>query len=367
MGGDEKGAGSKRAHTGTHDKGKKQKKQYLGGRGSGQVKAGKGFRTAGFERLRQQNIRGVLISCDVRSEGLCVRESMMAVREHCSRRYPDLFMEDEEEDKKESAAAVTNVEDAIAAEAAKEKDKVQEGPFSMIETKTKGLLFIEFHNEKMDPVEICADCLKEVRDTGRTKTKYLVRLTPVLATSYAKYEDIAKAMQPIIDQYLSASAEPTSYCIVYKKRSNEDLDRLELIKKVADMVDKKHTVDLTMPKKAILLDVMTNVCCIGVCDDYFALRKYNVQELSAEGLKKAAKTGADSLLQGGRVSGKDAVKSEDKSKDKSKDATNDASTDAPEKKNDDAAEEKKDTAQETKDTQNAADIKDDSKDAKHTK
>ena len=88
----------------------KQKKQYLGGRGSGQVKAGKGFRTAGFERLRQQNIRGVLISCDVRSEGLCVRESMMAVREHCSRRYPDLFKEDEEEDeKKESAAAVTNV------------------------------------------------------------------------------------------------------------------------------------------------------------------------------------------------------------------------------------------------------------------
>ena len=239
----------------------KQKKQYLGGRGSGQVKAekGKGFRTAGFERLRQSSVRGVLISCDVRSEGLCVRESMMAVREHCSRRYPDLFQDDDSENEKD-AGTVTNVEDAIAAEAAKEKAKVQQGPFGMIETKTKGLLFIEFHNEKMDPVDVCADCLKEVRDTGRTKTKYLVRLTPVLATCYAKYEDIAKAVQPLLDKYLGESTEATSYCIVYKKRSNDEIDRLELIKKIADKVDKKHTVDLTMPKKTILIDVMTNVC-----------------------------------------------------------------------------------------------------------
>ena len=257
----------------------KQKKQYIGGRGSGQVKVdkGKGFRTAAFDRLRQSSVRGVLISCDVRSEGLCVRESMMAVREHCSRRYPDLFKDDDAEDEKSDAAAVTNVEDAIAAEAAKEKASVQQGPFGMIETKTKGLLFIEFHNEKMNPVEICADCLKEVRDTGRTKTKYLVRMTPVLATCYAKYEEIKKAVQPILDKYLNASMEATTYCIVYKKRSNEDLDRLKLINELAEKVDKKHKVDLTMPKTAILIDIMTNVCCIGVCDDYFALRKYNVQ------------------------------------------------------------------------------------------
>jgi tRNA acetyltransferase TAN1 len=202
---------------------------------------------------------------------------MMAVREHCSRRYPDLFKDDDAEDEKSDAAAVTNVEDAIAAEAAKEKASVQQGPFGMIETKTKGLLFIEFHNEKMNPVEICADCLKEVRDTGRTKTKYLVRMTPVLATCYAKYEEIKKAVQPILDKHLNASMEATTYCIVYKKRSNEDLDRLKLINELAEKVDKKHKVDLTMPKTAILIDIMTNVCCIGVCDDYFALRKYNVQ------------------------------------------------------------------------------------------
>ena len=100
------------------------------------MKAGKGFRSAGFERLKQSNVRGVLISCDVRSEGLCVRESMMAVREHSSRRYPDLFKDDDEgEEKASSEAAVTNVEDAIAAEASKEKEKVQEGPFGLIDTK----------------------------------------------------------------------------------------------------------------------------------------------------------------------------------------------------------------------------------------
>ena len=242
----------------------KNKKQYLGGRGSGQVKAGKGFHTAGFERLKQPNIRGVLISSDVRSEGLCARESMMAMQEHCSRRYPDLFKDEAAEEKEGQNVAVTNIEDAIAAEAAQEKEKVQKGPFGMIETKTKGLLFIEFFKDELNPVDVCSDLLKEVRDTGRTKTKYLVRATPVLATAYAKLEDIAKAAQPMIDKYLGASTDATTYCIVFKKRNNDDVNRLDLIKLIADNVNKKHTVDLTLPKKAILLDIVTNICFIGI-------------------------------------------------------------------------------------------------------
>ena len=77
-----------------------------------------------------------------------MRESMMAVREHCSRRYPDLFKDDDDkddDDDEESVDVVTNVEDAIAAEAAKEMEKIQKGPFRGIKDIVSSFLLLKNH------------------------------------------------------------------------------------------------------------------------------------------------------------------------------------------------------------------------------
>lgn len=49
---------------------------------------------------------------------------------------------------------------------------------------------------------------------------------------------------------------------------------------VADLVDKKHSVDLTCPDRCITIDILTNACLIGIADDYLKLRKFNIMELT---------------------------------------------------------------------------------------
>ena len=49
---------------------------------------------------------------------------------------------------------------------------------------------------------------------------------------------------------------------------------------VADLVDKKHSVDLTCPDRCITIDILTNACLIGIADDYLKLKKFNIMELT---------------------------------------------------------------------------------------
>lgn len=256
-----------------------------------------------MERLRNPKIKGVLVSCDVRFESLCASECIMAFTEYAQMRYPDLFSKEEQGG---AAAAAVDVEAAIAAEAAKEKE---ERHFQSVNTGVKGLVFIEFTHTQMSPLDLCSDVVKQVKATGHTKTKYAVRMTPVLASSYASIDNISKAVEPLLSEYLGAGAEATSYSIVFKKRSN-DLNRVELIDKVAGMVDKKHKVDLTTPKICLLVDVLTNNCLLGIAYDYFGLRKFNIQELAGIGIKETDKKEGGG--EGERVKAKEGKEEEGK-------------------------------------------------------
>ena len=74
---------------------------------------------------------------------------------------------------------------------------------------------VTHEEQEMNPLEICLDFLNEVRiehaasasrrlmsgsqvkQQNHSKTKYAVRITPVLATCYASEECILKAVQPV--------------------------------------------------------------------------------------------------------------------------------------------------------------------------
>mmetsp|Transcript_11209 Transcript_11209/g.17610 ORF Transcript_11209/g.17610 Transcript_11209/m.17610 type:complete len:96 (-) Transcript_11209:791-1078(-) len=92
---------------------------------------------------------------------------------------------------------------------------------------------------------------------------------------------------------------------------------MDVIDKVAALVDKKHKVDLSTPEKCILVDVLTNTCVLGIVDNWMGFKKYNVMELCKPDSE---------ALSGGRVQ-KDEPKSEkkeekdDDKKEKSEEAT----------------------------------------------
>ncbi|EKX50890.1 hypothetical protein GUITHDRAFT_161739 [Guillardia theta CCMP2712] len=290
--------GKRRNESSNNDRrNKRQKRQYIGGRGRGQFKGGNtknyGARAifVEFERLRSAGINGILVSCDIRSENLCKQECIMAFTEFAEKRYPKIH---EALQKQEApASGPRDIEKEIAAEAAREK---KDSLFSTIKTDVKGLVFVEFQNKEMNPLEICLDFLNEVKQQNHSKTKYAVRITPVLATCYASEECILKAVQPLIDEHLSAQAKETRYSIVFRKRSNDDVERIKIIDKIAQLVDKKHKVDLSSPEVCILVDILTNACCLGIAPDYFSFKKYNIHELLGIGTAKPK-----DFMTGGRV------------------------------------------------------------------
>jgi hypothetical protein len=91
---------------------------------------------------------------------------------------------------------VDDIEAAIAAENQEEKDE-KAAIFAYIRTEVKGLIFVETKGEGMDPIAMVQGFIKKVHETGHSKTKYAVRMQPIVATCYAGYDDICKTIKPV--------------------------------------------------------------------------------------------------------------------------------------------------------------------------
>ena len=91
---------------------------------------------------------------------------------------------------------VDDIEAAIAAENQEEKDE-KAAIFAYIRTDVKGLIFVETKGEGMDPIAMVQGFIKRVHETGHSKTKYAVRMQPIVATCYAGYDDICKTIKPV--------------------------------------------------------------------------------------------------------------------------------------------------------------------------
>lgn len=89
-----------------------------------------------------------------------------------------------------------DIEKAIAQENAEEKEE-KAAIFAYIRTDVKGLIFVETKGEGMDPKVMVEGLVRRVQETGHSKTKYAVRMQPVLATCYAGADEIVKACQPV--------------------------------------------------------------------------------------------------------------------------------------------------------------------------
>lgn len=57
---------------------------------------------------------------------------------------------------------------------------------------------------------------------------------------------------------------------------------MEVINDLARLVQDRninHTVDLKNPAKTVIVEIIRNVCCLSVVNNFFGFRKYNLIEL----------------------------------------------------------------------------------------
>uniref|UniRef100_A0A182J699 Uncharacterized protein n=1 Tax=Anopheles atroparvus TaxID=41427 RepID=A0A182J699_ANOAO len=258
-------------------KGKDGKRNYYAK--AGENGGGKSAR----ERFLRTGHRGFLITCNGRVRD-CVRDSYRILNEYADELYgpAEQTKDTAEKPAEDSEAEEEDISIKLQkeAEAAGQKsDKVFR--FQSVESGAMNCLFIQTTLEK--PSEIGFKLMKDLSVTKKHKSRFILRMLPIEAVCRANLKDIMDAVGALCDRYFLK--EPKSYAIIFNRRLNNELSRDDVIRELADLITAKNAgnkANLKNPDLAVIVEVIKGLCCIGVLQEYYLLRKYNLAEIVAQ-------------------------------------------------------------------------------------
>ncbi|KAG5887035.1 hypothetical protein JTB14_029994 [Gonioctena quinquepunctata] len=218
-------------------------------------------------------LKGFLCSCNNR-EKECVREAYNLLNKYADILYPPQPPEALSPEKE------PNVEDELENELRELKsEKKHLRRFQVVESGAKNFLFITTTVE--DPVKLAHSVVSELEATKSQQTRFLIRLVPIEVTCKAYIKEIETVFQPLAEKYFKDS--PRTFSIVYNHRNNNNLNRDEVIKVVADIVAKANSdnkVDLKSADVSIVIEVIKGIALIGVVPDFIKYKKYNLLSIT---------------------------------------------------------------------------------------
>lgn len=248
----------------------------------------------------EPGIRGFLATCGFAEKG-CIRECYNLLNEYADQKLSDNNSGAAIESEETQSKALNDDGNRAVAEPPKndndeeEKDisdlledeiktiatkRIDHNRFQQVETKIGNCMFIK--TTIPNPNELGVRLMRDIAETQQRKTRFLQRLWPVDTVCKANIEDIKNACGKLFDK-MFLNTEPTTFSIVVNKRHNNSIDRMAIIKELAELVEFKssaHKVDLKNPKITIAIEVIKGLCCISLLPDYYKLKKYNIHELT---------------------------------------------------------------------------------------
>ncbi|RIA92091.1 hypothetical protein C1645_765917 [Glomus cerebriforme] len=229
----------------------------------------------------EPNISGIFVSCNQTKESLCVRECYDLFNEYADKIYTSA---DENPEIEESD---DDVESSIAKEIAQMKQPRKSRRFSSIQTGTDCVVFIKT-NPPVNPVELVHSILIDLYNTEKKKTRFSMRMIPIMKTCHSNMNEIKKMAEEILKPrfHLLKNNQQIKYAIVPNIRNNNVIDRMELINAIAKLVGDQHKVNLVEPELVIIVDVFMGVCGMSILEDYKKLKRYNIERIFEELNKK---------------------------------------------------------------------------------
>jgi len=223
----------------------------------------------------QNGYKGVLNTCSTHQEGQCVKEMFDLLNEYADLLYP----EEEKEEVKEEAL----VSDILAKELAtlNEKEKAGERRFYCLNTNVKGVIFIRFVDERIQPVSFVSHILNDLKKTGAKKTRFAVRLVPVEKTCAANIDKVLGIAEDLLRPHFTA-ANIKTFAVVFKSRHTDQVPRGEVISGIVRAVGMPHKVELGRPDVVILVEVFQKACGVAVVPngEYHGLQEFNIRKLT---------------------------------------------------------------------------------------
>ncbi|EDW37561.1 GL16286 [Drosophila persimilis] len=256
------------------------------------------------KQVLQVGQRGFFATCNINEKG-CVRECYNLLNHYADILYgPE---QPKETEKKQSAGdtgkgsgSTNDDDDDLDAAAAKCRETLTQRKvrFQNVETGTTNCIFIRTLLD--DPVGLGKHIVDDITTTGKSMSRFVLRLVPIEAVCRANMPDIIAAAGPLFDKHFLK--EPTSYGIIFNHRYNQQIKQ-----------------------------VLRGWCLLSVIDNYLESKKYNLVELANPSEKKSngdAETKAEEKsVEEAKPNDEDAAEESDK--DRPTDETDKASAASP--------------------------------------
>ncbi|XP_025190748.1 THUMP domain-containing protein 1 [Melanaphis sacchari] len=226
------------------------------------------------------DMKGFLCTCNY-GEKDCLKEAINLLREYSEEK--DIPSEDLSNTVEESTEIMNSLADEL--KSLSEKDNANWKKFTPSATGVGQCLFISTTVE--DPCDLVYKILEDIEKTKVQKTKFLLRMLPILVTCKANLISIKSACANLLPKYFST--EPTTFAILFNHRYNNSVPRDEIIKELANQVVSfgQHTVDLSGGAKlTIIVEVVKSVCCLSVVRDYGRFCKFNLLSVCTRPAKR---------------------------------------------------------------------------------
>lgn len=237
------------------------------------------------KKFMQVGQRGFLVTCNFK-EKECVKESYNLFNNYYSEEEVNPVEEEvtapkpDDEDVEEDDIATQ-----LAKEIQKTKAEARKSLFQALDTQTSNCVFIE--TKIPDPLGLAVRIVRDIAETKRARTRFLLRLLPVEIVCRANLVDMMSSAESLFDKHFLR--EPKTYAIMFNRRYNNEVKREEVIKEFAEIIQAKNgknKVDLKSPDLSVIVEVIKGFCCLSVVPDYLALKKYNLVELCANSTTK---------------------------------------------------------------------------------
>ena len=216
--------------------------------------------------------KGFLVTCNFKERD-SIRECYQLLNEYYKKLNPEDSNKEQDDDEDDISS---QLQDQIA----KTTKEMKERSFKFVSTETgiHNLIFIKTTID--DPLTLGTTIIRDLAETKKKRTKVTLRFVPITTICKAKMEDIKDAAGLLFDKHFLK--EPSTFGIIFRKRFNNDIQREEVIKELAELVALKNIgnkVKLDDPQKTIVVEIIKGNCLLSVLPDYLKLKKYNLNEL----------------------------------------------------------------------------------------
>jgi len=268
--------------------------------------------------------QGFVVTCsDPRERKDTVMEAYRILNEYADKKYgPENIVQNNEDEED------LNIEDALQKEVSDIRtanSKGAERRFQNLPTKSKSVIFINANIED-SPSILLDEIYLDLIDTQIKRTKHCLRFLPVVCTCYAKTDEIIKFVKQTIEPVFVEQKEHEiiKFSIVWKTRCNNSVKRDDVLPPILDFIFSKveHVTDYNNPEIVVNIDIIGNICCIGLLKNFVKFKKYNIDlvvltcEKDVE--ESIDKDGEESIDKDGKESiDKDGEKSIDKDEEES--------------------------------------------------